>query len=111
MNIETNFIKLKEHSESLCVPSGSFNMISVGTNTKLQTYSIKQKGGDPDAKSIESEIPILCKGLACDSQGNIWVHNSNLGTLTKINSQNLENLSEFEGSSDVHIGTDFKSPE
>lgn len=81
-------------------------MYSVGTNTKLQSYSIKQKGGEPDAKSLQSEMPILCKGLACDKEGTIWVHNSNLGRLSKINSQNLENVAEFEGSSDVHIGRD-----
>jgi len=79
------------------------NMFSVSTNSTLKSQDISCKGGNPSSEVIESPIPLLCKGLACDSEGNIWIHNSNSGKLIKYNRLTLSPIIEFEGNSNIDI--------
>jgi hypothetical protein len=81
-------------------------MFSVATNTPLKSSDITVRGGAHDSEILESGIPILCKGLATDKNGNIWIHNSNSGKLTKYNKLSLTPIVEFEGSSDIHMSKD-----
>lgn len=78
-------------------------MFTISTNTPIKSSDISIRGGDPNIGVSESGIPIQCKGLASDNDGNIWVHNSNSGKLMKYNRVTLTPIVEFEGSTDIHI--------
>ena len=95
---------MKSQIDAFCLPSNNSNIFTLGTNTTIKSADLSIKGGNPSAKLFESNIPIDCKGMACDASGNIWVHNSNSGKLIKYDKNNLNSLIEFEGSSNLHLG-------
>jgi hypothetical protein len=103
VNLEKNYLKLNEAIDALCLPESDGNMYLVGINTNLRSQDISIRGGDSSAQVLESNLPVVCKGIAVDGNGGIWVHNSNTGKLNKFDKKTLESKFEVQGCEDMDI--------